>query len=251
MSNDRNCRPLVAASRKYPHHSRCEVELDADVSRLFAPLDDVRRLSAHMEKPSLMMAGAIMHVETDVFEGDGSRFLATHDRARAWYEPGGKGDCHRKGGPLSENLGDTGSAASAGHRRLSGLHYHATWPSITVACIHRLPAPTKWRSHSAGDAGRACICRMVDPTDGCRCCGSNCSVAVWLGLLCRSWAKQRLASFSAALFSWAARSADRRLSMGRRNSPIISCRRAAIAHGAFSKGSSLASESGTTMTVTE
>ena len=119
MSNDRNCRPLVAASRKYPHHSRCEVELDADVSRLFAPLDDVRRLSAHMEKPSLMMAGAIMHVETDVFEGDGSRFLATHDRARAWYEPGGKGDCHRKGGPLSENLGDTGSAASAGHRRFT------------------------------------------------------------------------------------------------------------------------------------
>jgi hypothetical protein len=69
LSDERNCRPLIAASRKYPRHSRCEVQLDADALRRFALLDDQRRLSANMEKPSLMMAGASMHVETNVFEG--------------------------------------------------------------------------------------------------------------------------------------------------------------------------------------
>lgn len=38
-------------------------------SEVFAVLDDHRRLAAHMEKPSLMMAGARMKIETDHLRG--------------------------------------------------------------------------------------------------------------------------------------------------------------------------------------
>jgi len=54
---------------RYPHHHRSEVHVDAEAHDLFALLDDHRRLAAHMEKPSLMMAGATMRVETDALRG--------------------------------------------------------------------------------------------------------------------------------------------------------------------------------------
>ena len=54
---------------RYPLHRRSEAEVGTDAQSLFALLDDHRRLAAHMEKPSLMMAGATMHVETDALEG--------------------------------------------------------------------------------------------------------------------------------------------------------------------------------------
>ena len=54
---------------RYPLHHRSEVEVGANAHRLFALLDDHRRLAAHMEKPSIMMAGATMHVETDALKG--------------------------------------------------------------------------------------------------------------------------------------------------------------------------------------
>ena len=53
----------------YPFHHRTEVEVDTDARSLFAQLDDHRRLAAHMEKPSLMMAGATMRVEMDALQG--------------------------------------------------------------------------------------------------------------------------------------------------------------------------------------
>ena len=53
----------------YPHHRRSEAGVAADPQRLFAYLDDHRRLAGHMEKPSLMTAGASMHVETDARQG--------------------------------------------------------------------------------------------------------------------------------------------------------------------------------------
>lgn len=56
-------------SDRYPRHHRCEVDVDAAAQRLFAHLDDHRRLASHMEKPSLMMAGATMRVETDALQG--------------------------------------------------------------------------------------------------------------------------------------------------------------------------------------
>ena len=58
-----------AGSDDYPLHHQSEVVIDIDAASLFAHLDDHRRLSSHMEKPSLMMAGAVMHVETDTLEG--------------------------------------------------------------------------------------------------------------------------------------------------------------------------------------
>ena len=54
---------------RYPLHHRSEVDVDADAQSLFAHLDDHRRLAGHMEKPSLMMAGATMRVETDALRG--------------------------------------------------------------------------------------------------------------------------------------------------------------------------------------
>lgn len=53
----------------YPLQHRSEVTVAADAQRLFAHLDDQRRLASHMEKPSLMTAGASMHFETDVQRG--------------------------------------------------------------------------------------------------------------------------------------------------------------------------------------
>ena len=58
-----------ATDGRYPFHHRSEVDVDIDAHRLFAHLDDHKRLARHMEKPSLMMAGATMRVETDALRG--------------------------------------------------------------------------------------------------------------------------------------------------------------------------------------
>ncbi len=58
-----------AASNDYPLHHQSQVDIDIDAASLFAHLDDHRRLIGHMEKPSLMMAGAVMQVDTDVLRG--------------------------------------------------------------------------------------------------------------------------------------------------------------------------------------
>lgn len=57
------------AGDRYPFHHRSEVDVDADAHSLFAHLDDPRRLAAHMEKSSLMMAGATMRIEMDALHG--------------------------------------------------------------------------------------------------------------------------------------------------------------------------------------
>lgn len=57
------------ANHRYPLHHGSEVDVDTDAHSLFAHLDDHRRLASHMEKPSLMMAGATMRVETDALSG--------------------------------------------------------------------------------------------------------------------------------------------------------------------------------------
>jgi hypothetical protein len=53
------------AADRFPLHHRSEALLAVDAARLFAHLDDHGRLAAHMEKPSLMTAGASMRIETD------------------------------------------------------------------------------------------------------------------------------------------------------------------------------------------
>lgn len=57
------------AGDRYSLHHRSEVDIGTDAHNLFALLDDHRRLAGHMEKPSLMMAGATMRVETDALKG--------------------------------------------------------------------------------------------------------------------------------------------------------------------------------------
>lgn len=59
----------MAAADRFPLRHRSEALLAVDAARLFACLDDHRRLAAHMEKPSVMTAGASMRLETDERHG--------------------------------------------------------------------------------------------------------------------------------------------------------------------------------------
>lgn len=52
-----------------PFHRETTVRVAASPQAVFARLDDHQRLAAHMEKPSLMMAGATMKIETDSQKG--------------------------------------------------------------------------------------------------------------------------------------------------------------------------------------
>jgi hypothetical protein len=49
----------------FPHREESAAVLRATADAAFAYLDDLRQLSAHMEKPSGMMLGSRMHIETD------------------------------------------------------------------------------------------------------------------------------------------------------------------------------------------
>lgn len=55
--------------RTDPWHRRSEVVVAANPPTLFAHLDDHRRMAGHMEKASLMMAGATMRVTLDALGG--------------------------------------------------------------------------------------------------------------------------------------------------------------------------------------
>ena len=52
-----------------PFHFESEVELNASADAMFTLLDDHSRLSAHMTKPSWMMAGSVMTLEFDAANG--------------------------------------------------------------------------------------------------------------------------------------------------------------------------------------
>lgn len=69
----KNTSPWPAAepdmSAPFPLHREALADIAADPAAVFAVLDDHRRLSAHMEKPSLMMAGATMKTELDSLRG--------------------------------------------------------------------------------------------------------------------------------------------------------------------------------------
>lgn len=56
-------------SAPFQLHRAALADIAADPVAVFAVLDDHRRLSAHMEKPSLMMAGATMKAELDSQRG--------------------------------------------------------------------------------------------------------------------------------------------------------------------------------------
>lgn len=57
------------AADHFPLHHRTEVLLAVDATRLFAHLDDPRRIASHMERPSIMTMGASMQIETDERQG--------------------------------------------------------------------------------------------------------------------------------------------------------------------------------------
>jgi len=56
-------------SPRFQFHREATAGIAASPQDLFAFLDDHRRLAAHMEKPSLMMAGAAMTITTDRQQG--------------------------------------------------------------------------------------------------------------------------------------------------------------------------------------
>lgn len=55
----------------YPFHHRVELQVAMDAERLFSKLDDPGHVAAHMQKPSMMMAGGTMHVALDAMRGQG------------------------------------------------------------------------------------------------------------------------------------------------------------------------------------
>jgi len=69
----KNASPWPAAepgmSAPFQLHREALADIAADSGAIFAVLDDHRRLSAHMEEPSLMMAGATMKTELDSQRG--------------------------------------------------------------------------------------------------------------------------------------------------------------------------------------
>jgi len=52
-----------------PLHHSSEVDVSVPPAVLFAALDDHKRLASHMEKPSLLTAGASMRIATDAQHG--------------------------------------------------------------------------------------------------------------------------------------------------------------------------------------
>jgi len=67
---DRRGRGEVAkVSTTFAHHEEAAADVGAAPTQVFAFLDDHRRVSAHMESSSLMMAGSSMRVETDERRG--------------------------------------------------------------------------------------------------------------------------------------------------------------------------------------
>lgn len=53
----------------FPFHREASTTVESPVVKVFAALDDHKRLAGHMSKPSLMMAGTTMTIETDPLEG--------------------------------------------------------------------------------------------------------------------------------------------------------------------------------------
>lgn len=64
-------------SAQLPFHREATVRVAARPQVVFALLDDHQRLAAHMEKPSLMMAGATMAIKTDSKKGQALGSLIT------------------------------------------------------------------------------------------------------------------------------------------------------------------------------
>lgn len=64
-------------SSPLPFHRETTVRVAASPQVVFALLDDHQRLAAHMEKPSLMMAGATMQITTDSQKGQALGSLIT------------------------------------------------------------------------------------------------------------------------------------------------------------------------------
>jgi len=54
---------------QFRFHREATADIAASPQAVFAFLDDHKRLAAHMEKPSLMMAGATMKIDTDSRRG--------------------------------------------------------------------------------------------------------------------------------------------------------------------------------------
>lgn len=53
----------------FPFHREASTTVESTAVKVFAALDDHKRLAGHMSKPSPMMAGTKMAIETDQLEG--------------------------------------------------------------------------------------------------------------------------------------------------------------------------------------
>jgi hypothetical protein len=70
----------VRRTAPYRFHRQSHALLDVPAATAFAYLDDFRRLSAHMERASIMMVGSNMKIETDAAGGSRDRVQGPHAR---------------------------------------------------------------------------------------------------------------------------------------------------------------------------
>ena len=162
------------ADDRYPFHHRSEVDVGTDAHRLFALLDDHRRLAAHMEKPSLMMAGGTMRVETDALKGQAIGSLIRVTGRVLGLDLAVDEVVTERVPPLRktwETQGEPRLLVIGSYR--NGVHYRSTGGPLAPGGFYRLPtAAARLRSCARVDF-RPRLRGMVHAPYGQRCVGGN------------------------------------------------------------------------------
>lgn len=156
------------AADPFPLRHQTEVLLATDAGRLFAHLDDPRRLARHMERPSLMTAGASMRIETDEHLGQAvgslirmtGRVLGMHLSVAETVTR--RNPPHEK---VWETIGEPRLLVMGAYRMGFSISQLQQGSRLVVFIDYRLPASgiSKWLGWLLGRAYAAwCTRRMAD-----------------------------------------------------------------------------------------
>ncbi|MDP3707539.1 MAG: SRPBCC family protein [Polaromonas sp.] len=157
--------PVVSPLFRF--HREAAAAIAASPQAVFAFLDDHRRLTAHMEKPSLMTAGATMKIETDSQQGQAvgslirmnGRILGISlcvEETVSEYRPPFRKTWETRGEPRLLVIG--------GYRMGFELTPKASKTHLRVWIDYNLPSgiPERWLGRILGDAyANWCVTRMV------------------------------------------------------------------------------------------
>ena len=160
---------MVAIS--YPLHQHTDVQVSTDPVTLFAHLDDHMRLAAHIERPSLMTAGATMHIETDERQGRAvGSIISMHGRVLGLnlrldemvieYDPPRSKVWETRGRPRLLVIGGDRMGFKVAERERG---------SQLIDSLHQLPASGTWHRTPLGADFRINLRCVVHQKHGCRC----------------------------------------------------------------------------------